>query len=533
MTPATRLALAATVPLLLIIAGITAAILCLCDGRLIYSLDDPYISLALADQIAQGHYGINAGEPSSPASSILYPFLLAVFAWAPWREWAPLLLNTAAALTTAAILAREAVRLRLVQDRRQIPAAAGLIVVLCLSLNIVGLVFIGLEHSLHVLTAAYVILGLARALDSRRVPPALVATIVLLPLWRFEGLAEAGLALLALAAAGYWRPAATAATAIAVALAAYVGGMTALGLPPLPSSVLVKSDIAQAGGLAALWHGLRGHLTASLANPEAHPAFLLLGLIAARPLSRRFAQTGRRDWLVAGVGAGTLAAHILFGAWGWFARYEAYALAAGAAAAIVLWREPLAAFLARPRPIPVAAAAIALLLIGRTYVLAEVATPVASLGIYEQQYQMHRFAAEFYRRPVGVNDLGWVGYRNPNYVLDLWGLGSEQARTLRANAAGDPQWLGRLVAAHGVGLVMIFDDWFPGQVPAAWRRVAALKAAHRLTSPFDTVSFYVTSPEAAPEALAALRAFSRDLAPGTTVTIRDPTNFVAGDPQSD
>jgi hypothetical protein len=398
-----------------------------------------------------------------------------------------------------------------------------------LAINIIGLVFIGLEHSLHVLTAIYVILALARALETGRVPRSLIVAIVLLPLWRFEGLAQAGLSILALGCARHWRPAAVAAVAITGALAIYIAGMTALGLPPLPSSVLVKSDITHAGGIAALWHGMWANLVGSLANPEAYPAFLLLGLIITPPL-RAPTKTSRRDWLVAAVAAGTLVAHILFGAWGWFARYEDYAIAAGLSGAIVLWREKLAALLARPRLIPVAAYAVALLAVGRIYVFAEVATPIASLGIYEQQYQMHRFATEFYRRPVGVNDLGWVGYRNPNYVLDLWGLGSETARTLRANAANDPSWLERLVAQRGIGVVMIYDEWFTGQVPPSWRRVAELKAAHRMTSPFDTVRFYLTTPDAAPAATAALRAFGRDLGPGTTLTVFDP-NFVAGDPR--
>ena len=33
----------------------------------IYSLDDPYIHLALARQILHGHYGINPGEFAAPS----------------------------------------------------------------------------------------------------------------------------------------------------------------------------------------------------------------------------------------------------------------------------------------------------------------------------------------------------------------------------------------------------------------------------------------------------------------------------------
>src|SRR5262249_53223254 len=58
-------------------------------GKLVYSLDDPYIHLALARHIAAFHYGINAGEAAAPASSVLYPFLLSLFVPFGLDEFAP------------------------------------------------------------------------------------------------------------------------------------------------------------------------------------------------------------------------------------------------------------------------------------------------------------------------------------------------------------------------------------------------------------------------------------------------------------
>jgi hypothetical protein len=532
MTLENRLALAVAGTLALAIAVLAAAILVLCHGHLIYSLDDPYISLALGEQIARGHYGINAVEASSPSSSILYPFLLAGFAWTPWDEFVPLAANTLAACAAGWLLAVEFVRSGIVRRPAEIPRAAALIVALCLAVNVVGLVFVGLEHSLHLLTSIFVVLGLARLLETGKLPRGLVAAIVLLPLWRFEGLALAGLAIAALALAAQRRAATIAAAAIMALLALYMTGMCALGLPPLPSSVLVKSDFArqaaEGAGLVGLWPGLCqdlwDHLRDSLRTMEAYPAFLVLLLLTAHPFLRWRGRAGAsnlslgREAIFVGVVAGSLLAHILFGAWGWFARYEAYALAVGAAGGIVVWRDALAA-LVRGGAMRTAAAAIVLLVTGQAYVAAEAMTPIASLGIYEQQYQMHRFAAEFYRRPVAVNDLGWVSYHNPNYVLDLWGLGSEAARTARATAAADPSWLEHLVERGHVGLTMIYDPWFAGQIPAGWRRVATLTAEHRMTSPFGTVAFYATSEDAAAALRDALAAFGRDIGPGTRLTL--------------
>jgi hypothetical protein len=84
------LVLAATGAILL---GLVLAILKLNNGTFIYSMDDPYIALALSDQISHGNYGINAGQHAAPASSILFPFLLAAAAGTSLHPYLPLLIN--------------------------------------------------------------------------------------------------------------------------------------------------------------------------------------------------------------------------------------------------------------------------------------------------------------------------------------------------------------------------------------------------------------------------------------------------------
>lgn len=48
------------------------------DGKLVYTLDDPYIHLAVAENILNDTFGINSDEFSSPSSSIIWPYLLAI-----------------------------------------------------------------------------------------------------------------------------------------------------------------------------------------------------------------------------------------------------------------------------------------------------------------------------------------------------------------------------------------------------------------------------------------------------------------------
>lgn len=50
-------------------------------GGLGFTLDDAYIHLSLAENLAAGHYGVNPGEHASVSSSPLWPVVLVPFVW--------------------------------------------------------------------------------------------------------------------------------------------------------------------------------------------------------------------------------------------------------------------------------------------------------------------------------------------------------------------------------------------------------------------------------------------------------------------
>ena len=531
---AVRLAVAVGIPLLAVIALLAIATIWFCDGHFVYSLDDPYISLALGWQIGHGHYGLNPVETSSPSSSILYPFLLALFAHTPVYERVPLVINSLAALGTAVCFASMLAHYSIVQRRRDLAHSAILLVTLCIAINVVGLVFTGLEHSLHVLASVLIVYGLARALEEGATPRWLVATIVLAPLLRFEGLALSGLAIVALLIVGQFRAAIVAFLAIAVALAAYVSAMILLGLPPLPSSVLIKAPVfasSHLGILGALWKPLSVALNykqalslgVCLLALLAHPVLRAAGIVGA---DDEYRLPWKSEMLFVTTVSGAVLAHVMFGSWGWWYRYEIYVVALTAAATLVVWRAQLGAFIAKARSWQVALAVFVLLGINLLYVRATILDPLAGRGVYEQQYQLHRFAVEFYRAPVAANDIGWLSYGNPNYVLDLWGLGSETARKARlvTHRAG---WMNDLVESHRIGLAMIYAHWFGGDVPTTWRRIATMRGAHLpVNGSGNEVSFYATTPTAIAKAVAALSEFKQ--AAGSTVNVTFDEETMAG-----
>ena len=88
---------------LALVAAQCGAIAWLNGGHFTYSIDDPYIHLALSENIAQGHYGINLSENSAPSSNIAWPVLMAATATLPFHEFTPLAVGILATLGCVAI----------------------------------------------------------------------------------------------------------------------------------------------------------------------------------------------------------------------------------------------------------------------------------------------------------------------------------------------------------------------------------------------------------------------------------------------
>jgi len=110
-------------------------------------LDDPYIDLALSDQIHHGNYGIGNGQHAAPASSILYPLLLVPAAGTPVHPYLPLILNSIALFGTIEIVRRFFAHVSPAEDNFGIAVQAATIIAMAICFNLIGVVFTGLEHT--------------------------------------------------------------------------------------------------------------------------------------------------------------------------------------------------------------------------------------------------------------------------------------------------------------------------------------------------------------------------------------------------
>ena len=439
----------------------------------VYSLDDPYIHLALARQILHGHYGINPGEFAAPASSILWPFLLAPFAFTRLIEFLPLVINLGA-LVVAVWWLQRWLETWLLPWWALVATTA-----LAFALNLYGLVLTGMENSLQVTLTIIMALSLMRERPGGLGWPFWLS-VVLLPLIRYEGLAISlpVLALLVLSP-GRRRPALVAGAIVVGIVLGFSLFLHSHGVGLLPSSVLAKAGLGllqKLPRLATLW-----------VNVEQQLFFVVIALFAAV----LFVREGKPREAVLLVLAPTVA-HLLFGRYGWFGRYHIYF----AAWIVILFVTVYArAGLAKLRFLS-AALALWFVYASLDSMIATLTTPLASRNIADQHKQMAIIARDYLDEPVAVNDLGFVSFYTPRYLLDLGGLASYEALRARADRASD-DWIGDLMTRHHVEQAMVYDNLIPHR-PANWVRVATLHLPRPWVSVGDDkVAFYSTSPQAA------------------------------------
>ena len=506
---------------LVAVLGVGMAILAtscwLNGGMFTYSLDDAYIHLALSEQLARGHFGIEPLTASAPSSSILWPLLLAPFAAFPIHEFVPLALNVLGlgwAVVVAGRVVDDALPRDLVHRNRWRTAA---MVAPALGLNWLATVFTGMEATWQTALTVTVGHALFHATPGRRLPRHLGPAMIVLALLRYESVLFVLGACIVLWRRRQRRTAALVATTTAVLVAAYSAFLHCSGLPLLPASVLSKSALFGTSiGAAVVGQTLR-----SLGNVQGAILLALLPLLGWLAMAKR--ERPHRDMVV--LTMVVLAGQLLGGRVGGNGRYETHALALASVVLVRTLPETVGAIGCRGSRRRIAwLTAAGAFLVASPYLVRLVLTPVGCHDIYQQHTQVHRFVTLHHRGPIGVNDLGRISYRNPYPVLDFYGLGSEEARRLRAT--NRPGWMEDLARRHGVPLLVVYEDFFGSAIPSSWIRVATMRSSGlRLSAARDTVTFFAVDEVAADHARRSLRAFAPNLPPDVVLAVAPPKSI--------
>ena len=487
-------------------------------GRLVYALDDAYIHMAVARNLAQhGVWGVTPYAFTSSTSSLAWPLLLALAdLLVGVRDATPLILN----LMFAAVSVLLADRLL----RGASPALrATALIAFVFFTPLPTLVLAGMEHTLQ-LAAVLWLLDRVRAAEEEASPggrtlASLAAASVLAAAARYESLFMIAPAAILLWLDGRRRAAVVAAASGVLPLAAYGAVSLAHGWPPLPNSLILKRAAFAGSGVAGIVERVGGHAVRTLA--EAPHLLVLLAAVLVLSALRPTPPAVRR-WDAIFVTATFL--HLQLAAIGWLFRYEAYLVAIG----VVLVARHLAdapgttAHPGRARAALALAVGVAAAPLLTRAVEAMAQTPRAVKNIYEQQYQMGLF---LHGLPAGstvmANDIGAVAYLADVRLIDLYGLATQETARARREGRVDRELLARLAAPAAPAAVAIYRSWFADAIPSDWIQVGTWKVPEEVVVADRTVTFYATRPADAALLARALQAFQAHLPPSVSARIAD------------
>ena len=451
------------------------------NGAWIYALDDAYIHMAMAKNVAtHGVWGCTPYEFASASSSPLWTVLLSVaYKGAGVRDSAPLVLNLVFGVAALVICDRFLARAGLPSALRVI-GLTGLVIVG----SFTSLTLMGMEHLPHEMwTIWFAAMAAESLIDERASGAALLQLSLLAPLLassRYEGVFLVAIVAASFAVRG--RVAAGALIGATAALPLVLYGLFAIahGGWLLPNSLMIKAAGTDASPLSTLLKPPGAEDVAFYRNNPVLMWMLVAAVAAAAIQALRARTVWVRQvlwpfWLALAI---VLHGHFVFSSTYWAYRYDAYLLGFGiVAAAIVVhsWGRRST----RVRTVlPKALAVIAVMFL-TTDVRAALSAPAevrSAVNTRVEHLGMARFIESFYDRDiVVVNDVGAVSYYTNARLLDVVGLCSNEPVRItrqRGTYSADDLYTWTATAGASIAIMQIDWAWVAPRVPWQWIKVA-------------------------------------------------------------
>lgn len=155
-------------------------------------------------------------------------------------------------------------------------------------------------------------------------------------------------------------------------------------------------------------------------------------------------------------------------------------------------------------------------------------TITAMKNIYEQQYQMSKFADKFYKgKGIALNDVGAVNYFADIRCLDLIGLASNEIAGQRIEKTLDSGKVKQIAKSKDIKIAIVYDKWIPEEItiPSEWIKAGIWKIQDNYICGDDEVSIYAVDKSEKENLINNLKLFSNELPP----TVIQSGEYVAGE----
>lgn len=485
----------------------------LTHGQISYTLDDPFIHLAIAKQlIAHGVWGVSPYQFSSSSSSILWPILLALGGKIGFLSWWPLILNWLIATFLLGWLAR--------QSREMERYHALFLVFFLLTTSLPYLVFSGMEHILHLALTLW-LCSVTRDLCQRDRPNnrqtlllLILGTLVVMT--RYEAIPLifllSGVLLSSRRRQGWLLPLALTPILLFGLFSLNGGGYF------FPNSVLLKS-LSPNLTSSAEWLRHYGKSLEYITQDWLICALILLHLLHCLEPSWR---SWNIDQKLSAVFLICTTLHLVNAvrADSWSNRYTAYLIGMGLYLLLRASWYPLQMVLPSPQRLSmkrrvVLFGVVLIPMLLQKWITA--LTPIAMMNIYEQQQQMGHFLAQHYSgAAVVANDIGAINYFADLHCLDYVGLGDNYLAEVRYERKATSELYRAYFDEQGARIAVVYDSWVEGsigRIPENWILVGRWAISHNVAAAHSVVSFYAIGEQEVEPLIENLEHFASQLPP--------------------
>jgi len=478
-------------------------------GVFVYPLDDTYIHMSIAKNLAVNNtWGITGQQFASASSSILYTLLLGSLSKISVSTLTPFIINVIAGIILIIVIQKRL-------EKENI-GFAGQVIILLLVIFFTplhALIISGMEHTLQCLFSLLFIFGFCDWLSQTagnnrtRLPWHIYILAFLVSVIRYEGLFL--VAIVCSMLLFYKRFFAIISLSVISLLPIMVFGIysVANGSYFLPNSVLLKSTplhFSVSGISTFISTILIDKLTFALKGITALATQRLLLILPFTYLFFRKQINHDSPYRsVIFILTVCTVLQLSFASTGWFYRYEAYLILCSTVTISILfykyYKQRLVDMGKKISPVVLFIAFVLLLPLVLRSTAAYAKAGQACINIYEQQYQMGNFLKKhFYNDTIAVNDIGAVSYFNKGRIIDLGGLADIQVARSRQNNYNTPDFLNNLVKQDHVKLAIVYDSWFDTLLLHKWQKIATWQIQNNVICGDDTVTFYAIEDSVAP-----------------------------------
>lgn len=499
------------------------------QGHLIYTLDDPYIHMAISKNFAHyGVWGVTQHGFTSTSSSLLWTIVISlIYLIGGVNEIIPFILNiifTIGALSMVYIILNEF-------KISKVYILMVLILIIFLT-PLPALVFTGMEHIMHIfLVILFIYLSvLILVKDKEGTFKYLLVLAFLLIMTRYESIfLIITVSFLFFMKKNYLYSISL--TAVSLIPLGVYGLISILeGWYFLPNSIVLKSIVTGNQPFLSKIYFLNifNHFIDQMFHSEIYSEILVLFLISSIFLlinlfNRRFKDLYT---VMLFIFISITFLHLLFANVGWFYRYEAYLVFTGIFINSIviyqfLYKNKINIELSKILRYSALMLLLCLIVIplGPRYISFS-ETPVATHNIYEQQYQMGLFIKQFYNNEsIALNDVGAVNYLADVKCTDVYGLSNMDVARAKKGEYYTPEELSGLLKNNNIKVIIIYDKWFKNMIPSDWIKVSDWEILNNIVCGDNKVSFYVRDPKDKEDLLKNIKIFSTRLPDDVKVTI--------------